>query len=175
MEQEIWKPVEGYEGIYEVSNMGNIKSLPRRGRRVGMILKPTDNGAGYAVVQLRKDGQRKVHLVHRLVLQAFNPVDAYYEVNHKNFDKYDNKLDNLEWVTPKENVDHFWDNGVPNIVNYGTEHHLSKFTEEEVIYFREAYSKGVVSIQEIADATDSSYETIRMIVKGITWKHLLSS
>ena len=105
---EIWRDIEGYEGLYQVSNLGRVKSLSRRDRlnRViqEKILKPFFNRDGYLNVKLYKEGKRKQSKVHRLVAQAFisNP-DNKSQVNHRDEDKTNNKVENLEWVTSKEN------------------------------------------------------------------------
>ena len=114
---EIWKPVKGYEGLYQVSNLARVRSLDRS-RTVrdayggymtrtdkGKIVSQTDNGHGYLIVQLRKDGHRKNHYVHRVVAEAFcnNPEDKP-DVNHKDYNIKNNLPENLEWVTTKENI-----------------------------------------------------------------------
>lgn len=106
--QEIWKPIKGYEGLYQVSDQGRVKSLERKncfGRTVKeRILKPYDKGYGYLSVDLFIDGKRKQHQVHRLVCEAFheNPENKP-QVNHKNEIKADNRACNLEWCTRREN------------------------------------------------------------------------
>lgn len=101
--KEIWKPVIGYEGLYEVSNLGNVKSLIRR-----KILKPIKNGCGYLKVELCKEGKRKKIYVHRLVYSAFNgDIPTGLEVNHINDkEKTDNRLCNLNLMSHKENVEY---------------------------------------------------------------------
>ena len=96
---ERWKAIEGYEGLYEVSDMGNVKSL-RKGRN----LKPCNNGNGYMVINLRLNGKSKTTFVHRLVCGAFHGkhVEGLF-VNHKNGVRDDNRVSNLEWVTQQEN------------------------------------------------------------------------
>lgn len=101
--KEIWKPVIGYEGLYEVSNLGRVKGL-----KTGKILQPIKNGYGYLRVTLFKDGKLKKFLVHRLVYEAFNrEIPPGVEVNHINDkDKTDNRLCNLNLMTHKENVEY---------------------------------------------------------------------
>lgn len=111
MKNEIWKDVVGYEGRYQVSSMGRVKSLERKdrlGRTVKeRILKPGVVGSGYLMISLYAGGKQKMFFVHRLVCQALheNP-DNKPQVNHINEDKADNRACNLEWSTAKENNNH---------------------------------------------------------------------
>ena len=104
---EIWKDIAGYEGLYQVSNLGRVKSLGNNKNSKEKILKPFFNRDGYLLVNLCKEGKSKQYRVHRLVAQAFilNPEDKP-EVNHKDEDKTNNKVENLEWVTSKENCNY---------------------------------------------------------------------
>lgn len=111
MKNEEWRDVVGYEGRYQVSSMGRVKSLERKdclGRiQKERILKPGVNCGGYLKVGLRAGGKTRMFLVHRLVCQAFheNP-DNKPQVNHLNEDKTDNRACNLEWCTRRENMNH---------------------------------------------------------------------
>lgn len=102
--KEIWKPIPGYEGRYEINIYGEVWS-----RTTHSYLKPNRMKHGYLCVHLYSGGRhtRKVHTIHQLVAKAFlrNPK-SYTEVNHKNFDRADNCVENLEWVSRKENVQH---------------------------------------------------------------------
>lgn len=115
MSKEWWKQVPGYEGLYMVSDRGRVKSLDRyvkhwRGGlslKPGRILKPGKDRCGYLHVILCNDGKNTKHLVHRLVAMAFIPNPKNLpEVNHKNEDKTDNRVENLEWVSHKYNSNH---------------------------------------------------------------------
>ena len=102
--KEIYKPVniKGFEGLYEVSNTGQVRSV-----KTGRILKNCLAGKGYCQVGLHKDGVQKNVFVHRLVAQAFIPNPKNYpEVNHKDENKLNNRIDNLEWCTSKYNINY---------------------------------------------------------------------
>lgn len=107
-DKEIWKDIKGYEGCYQVSNTGKVRSLDKVDRRgnecYGVIKKPQDNGHGYKYVQLKLDGTYKNHYIHRLVATYFidNP-NSYEQVNHMNEIKEDNDVNNLEWCTHEYN------------------------------------------------------------------------
>lgn len=108
---EVWKNIAGYEGLYMVSNLGRVKSLEfRNGACVKSrerIMTPTDNGNGYKIVGLRRGNHKANHYVHRLVAEAFIPnPKAMNVVNHIDFDKGNNKADNLEWCSQTDNVMH---------------------------------------------------------------------
>lgn len=104
---EIWRDIKNYEGIYEVSNLGRIKSISRNGTiKENRILKP-NKVMGYSQVGLQKYGTRKYKKIHRLVAEAFIPnPENKKEVNHKDGNKANNCVDNLEWVTTSENQLH---------------------------------------------------------------------
>lgn len=105
--EEIWKPVRGYEGRYEVSNFGRVMSLNYRMTKQSKLMSPSINSDGYACTTLTKDGKGYSKRVHRLVAEAFipNPLE-YPEVNHIDEDKLNNHVDNLEWCTREHNVNH---------------------------------------------------------------------
>lgn len=111
---EEWKDIVGYEGLYQVSNLGRIKSLGRYVNnnggleyREGKIMKSAKNNNDYLFIGLWKDGIRKNHTIHRLVAQAFidNP-NNFPEINHKDEDKTNNRVENLEWCNSKYNCNY---------------------------------------------------------------------
>lgn len=171
---EIWKEVKGYEGFYSVSSLGRVKSLIRKGRKTERILTPTDNGLGYLIVGLRKDGKVKSLLVHRLVMLTFEPTEqsADLEVNHKDFDTTNNTLSNLEWCTSQENTDHFRASGrKPDATKTtGENHHLTRLTREDVERFREMFATGKYSTHGLARLEGVPESTMRLILKRKTWK-----
>ena len=106
-EKEIWKEIKGTNGNYQVSNLGNIRSIPRN-RTKGGILKPLKcDRNNYDLVSIYINGVKKRCFIHKLVAQAFipNPLNKP-QVNHKNGNKHDNRASNLEWVTCQENITH---------------------------------------------------------------------
>jgi len=106
MKTEIWKDVPGFEGIFEVSNMGRVKSYPRNGTDGGMLIGYT-NKLGYRRVLLRSNNIRKYIFVHRLVASVFipNPMNLPI-INHKDENPSNNWDDNLEWCTVKYNTNY---------------------------------------------------------------------
>ena len=102
MIEKIWKPIIGYENLYKINNYGEVLSL-----RSNKILKPNNNGIGYFIIQLCKNGKRKNYLIHRLVAEHFldNPNNLP-EVNHKDEDKSNNFVNNLEWCEHKYNMNY---------------------------------------------------------------------
>lgn len=115
---EVWKDIKGYEGLYQISNLGNIKSVDRAVKRVswgkehivvfhGKILKPYISDRGYLRLMLSKNGIEKAHKIHKLVAIAFvdNP-NGYKEVNHIDGNKLNNHVDNLEWCSRSQNIRH---------------------------------------------------------------------
>ena len=106
MKEEIFKPIEGYEELYEISSYGNVRSLGNGNSNCckRKIMKPWINSGGYKQVDLVKDGIRKKYRVHRLVAQAFLPNPNNFQlVNHKDENPSNNCVDNLEWCTVKYN------------------------------------------------------------------------
>lgn len=176
---EIWKEIKGTQGLYYVSSYGRIWSVKNK-----MIRKDTDNGKGYRFIKLTVKGKSKLHYVHRLVCLNFieNPENKKL-VNHKDLNKSNNHLSNLEWVTASENMIHARDNGVLHISEYqkkrikeansGENSHLSKLTDKIVLEIRKIYSERKLNYLEISKMFNVDRGTIGYIVRNKTWKHLL--
>ena len=110
-EGEVWKDIKGYEGQYQVSNKGNIYSVDRKdsqGKKCGgRMLRPGCHIDGYLQVNLYKNGIAKRKPIHRLVAEAFIPnTNGFPQVNHRDEDKVNNNVENLEWCTSKYNNNH---------------------------------------------------------------------
>lgn len=129
IDEEIWKPITGYEGLYEVSNMGRVKSVDRvlQHKSHGVwhikerILKQQWTGSpnsSYLSVWLHKGhGEQHLYRVHRIVAETFIPnPEGKEQVNHINCDRSDNRISNLEWTTPLENTQHAWEHGRCDII-----------------------------------------------------------
>ena len=105
--KRIWRDIEGFEGLYQVSNTGQVRSLGNNRSRKTKILKQYINNKGYKQVGLRKNGKCKKYLVHRLVAQAFIPNPNNYPIiNHKDENPSNNAVWNLEWCTYKHNINY---------------------------------------------------------------------
>lgn len=107
MNEEIWADIPQYEGKYQASDLGNVRSLNYRHTGEAKVMKPRLTRDGYLRVHLYKNGKGKCVNIHSLVVTAFKgPIPPGMQVNHINEDKCDNRLENLEVVTPKQNMNH---------------------------------------------------------------------
>ena len=107
--KEIWKDIAGYEGLYQVSNLGNVRSLPRKGCKIKCMYKMKFQLStnGYYRVSLCKNSKHKKYFVHRLVAETFIPnPNNYPQVNHKDENKLNNKINNLEYCTNSYNINY---------------------------------------------------------------------
>lgn len=103
--EEIWKDIDGYEGLYRISNFGNVLSLNYRKHGYAKLLTPKKSNSGRLWVELIKDGKKKQMLIHRLVGMAFIPnPDNLPQINHKDENPKNNRVDNLEWCTYHYNM-----------------------------------------------------------------------
>lgn len=177
---EIWKDIVGYEGLYQVSNLGNVKSLNYlriRGKEV--ILKPWKHGQGYYCVSLSKDGKKINKFIHRLVYAAFNgdiPDDLV--INHIDEDKTNNDLNNLEAITQKENVYHgtgIIRNREKQINNLKKSKPVIAWNSKQILFFpsiSEVNRELGFCAQAIGDCCKGNYSTkSKNFYKGFWWKY----
>ena len=164
---EHWKPVPNYEGLYEVSDHGRVRGVFHR------ILKPGWLRRGYRRVTLCKEKQHEHWTVHRLVARAFiGACPPRYVVNHKDGNPSNNALDNLEYVTHKENHQHSWRELGRQPPHRGETTHFAKLTDSDVIQIRRMRSEGM-TYSDIAAHFNTKPANVWHICMGRTWKHLL--
>ena len=177
LDNEIWIPVIGYEGLYEVSNEGKVKSLKRFNPKSGKhgmwykerILKTREDKDGYLVTHLTKEGKAKLLKIHRLVLSSFYGEVKDLQVNHIDGNKQNNHLDNLEWSTCSDNQIHAHKIGLKN--QKGSKNNASKLTEYKVLEIVELL-KQKMPMAHIAKMYSVDDETIRHIKIRKTWNHV---
>lgn len=163
---ERFRNVKGYDGLYQVSNLGRVKSLKRKKE---VIMTNFLNPFGYNQVKLSRNGKNKTVRVHRLVGLAFinNPKDKP-EINHINGIKNDNRIENLEWVTPTENARHAWKNNLITSKK-GEQHGMAKLTWNNVDTIRTIYKTGIYSHRQLAKKFSVSKTNIGDILRNKIW------
>jgi len=180
--EEIWMPVEGYDGYYSVSSFGNIRSETRTipHKRHGQVVHkgkpiiptPTKGGSNnYGVVSFTKEGNQRTFLVHQLVARTFleNP-SACPSVNHIDGNGLNNRLENLEWINPKDNAIHAYSLGLAQ-GKRGEKNPSAKLTEENVRQIRKYISENTYTQRKIAEMFNVVPMVISDIKSGKTWKH----
>ena len=151
---EIFKDVKGYEGYYEISNLGRVRSTSYKGKK---ILKPAVTKNGYLNVIFCINQKKEHKLVHRLVAEAFIPnINNYSTVNHKDEDKLNNYVENLEWLSVEDN------NRYSN---------SKMLTKEKVLQIPSLIDQGYTQL-EIAKCFNVSRRAIQSILRGEHWKDL---
>lgn len=164
---EVWALIKGYESSYKVSNLGNVYSL-----KTNKLLKFHYGSCGYLNVFLYNGFNKKnTKKIHRLVAIAFidNPENKP-EVNHKDTNKHNNIVSNLEWATGKENVQHAKRNGLLEN-RKGEDNAFSKLTEEQVKEIRNLRSSGM-TLTRIAKQYSIAETTVSQIANYRSWKHI---
>ena len=167
---EVWKKIEGFEN-YDISNYGNVRSTYKN-----RILKPQNDKNNYYIINLWKNKKGKTFKIHRLVAIAFIPnLENKPQVNHINGIKKDNRVENLEWCTPSENMKHALKNGL-KIPLKGEECKVSKATEEQVkeILIKKKNSNGAKywGVKELSIKFNLKPACISEIASGRNWKHI---
>lgn len=165
---EKWLPVVGYEGVYEVSNLGRVKSLPRRGRKTELIMLTKCGTPGYPRLSLCNAGKARSELVHRMVAMAFiskGPIPKGLEVNHIDGDRTNAVVTNLELITRKQNIHHARDTlGA----YWGSNSNAAKLKEEDIVAIREEAAKGI-TYSAIGRKYGVCHGAISLVAHGKTW------
>lgn len=172
---EVWRPVVGYEGYYEVSSLGNVRSVDRYVEGRNGMLKSTDickwkNHGNYLQVSLHKDDKKNGYGVQRLAGFAFvpNPLNLP-EANHINTIRYDNRSNNINWMTGEDNKKYSIEMGT---WCHGERHNKTKLKEPDVIEIRRLHATGEYNYEDLAKMYNINPCNISRIVKRINWKHL---
>ena len=169
----IAKDIKGYEDLYFATSNGQIWSCKTRS-----YLSQNKDKRGYLRVALRKDGIERTEKVHRLVLSAFVPQPkGKDQVNHIDGNKKNNNLNNLEWVTGKENMQHSFAMGLEK-GRKGEEHNMAKLSNEDVLTIRKLYAGGITdcgkkySQRALAKMYGVKQSTIWGILHRVNWSHI---
>lgn len=161
--EEVWKDIPGYEGLYQVSNLGRVYSI-----RNNMIRKLSLDKHGYQVVSLKINGKVKLSKVHRLVLYAFIG-ESEKQVNHLDAVRTNNKIENLEYCTGSENMRHAYKLG--NKSQKGSKNTGAKLREQDVIEIKELMKKGYRN-SKLARMYNVAPVTISQIRTKTNWSHI---
>lgn len=159
LDGEVWKPVIGYENQYLVSSMGRVWSFNYRRTRCGSILKNDDKNKYHSIL-LSKKGKHSRKYIHRLVAETFIPNPHNLpQINHKDGNKYNNCVENLEWCTQSENSKHAFMMGLEK----------QKLSKEDVVNIR---NKGIAGRDEIMKHYGISISAFYRIIKRETWTNV---
>lgn len=177
-DEEIWKPIPGYEGYYEASSLGEIRSVDRVKMLFGVnpvemkgrtLRQKINKSTGYRMVILGVDGRRDTKTVHRLVAKTWIPNPCSFgDVNHKDGNKNNNSCKNLEWCTRAKNIQHAYGTGL-NVSRKGAEVWTNKLTEGQV---REIYHANWGTHREIAEKYGVQKPCVWSIKNRRIWRHL---
>ncbi len=179
---EVWKDIPDYEGYYQCSNMGRVRSLDRhyynsRGRKryhAGVIIRQNTDPQRYKQVGLHKNGVSKTFRVHVLVMLCFvGERQGDDVINHKDGDKDNNSVENLEYCSQSHNMYHAHSTGLIKIIGKkGEANNSSKLLDWQVSEVRTLHSQGATQIS-LALKFNVSKSLISSIVRGESWRHLL--
>jgi hypothetical protein len=174
---EVFLPVQGFEGLYEISDHGTLRSVDRKVPRMGggrakdhiltcrgRVIKTHGDTVGYKIACMHKVGQKPFYIsVHRLVAKHFvdNP-DNLPQVNHKDGDKLNNHYSNLEWCTPQQNIEHARANGLKQ----------GKFMSKETVRKAKKLLAEGMGVHKVAETLNVKPALIAPISQGKAWKKL---
>ena len=168
---EQWRDIKGWEGFYQISNMGNLKSLKRPFVKEDKILKACIDRYGYPFACLCKNGKKLAcHKIHRLVLEAFVGLrPPGMEGRHIDGDKRNNKLDNIEWATHEINELDKYRHGT---IIYGSKNSFAKLTEDDVVQIRSLWKTGKFTQWALANKFNVRQFCIWSVIHRKSWKHV---
>lgn len=170
MEEE-WKAIAGYEGIYEVSSLGNVKRIAAYCGRSG-LLSPDADHCGYLRVRLFRNNQGVRFHVAKLVIEAFvGPKLPGMTINHKSGIKAQNGIDNLEYLTQSDNAKHSY-RELGRSRHQGSTHPMHKLNEKQVAKMRIEYAKTPEPLLAISAKYRIGVPTVSMILNRKIWKHV---
>lgn len=169
---EEWRDVVGYEGLYQVSNTGKVRSLNYRRIAGAVVELKQKNVKGYKYVDIINGTMRKMAPIHRLVTEAFIgscPVNK--QVNHIDGDTANNNIINLEYVTASENIRHSYEK-LGRRRSPGVKNGKAKINDEIVLSMLKAHYEQGVTIKDVSRKFGTSYGSAYAIIKRIMWKHV---
>ena len=173
-EIELFKPIPGFDPRYQAGNLGNLKTLNWKNTGREAIMKPAIASDGYLrTMLLGADGKYHTVRVHIMIGITWHGAKPFpkAEINHKDTNKLNNRADNLEWCTRKQNMKHAYDNGLIKTWK-GGEHPKAQLNEQQVMEIRARFKKRVVTRKILANEYGVSEDIIKSIIIRRTWKHL---
>jgi hypothetical protein len=164
------KDIKGFEGLYAITDDGRVWSYPKRGgTKNGKWLKFFIDNGGYKNYVFSRKTKRTSHKCHRLIAKAFIPnPNNLPEINHKNCNKLDNRIPNLEWCSKLDNMRHAYKNKLIPII-FGKRHGMSKMDNDKIIEIRKRYDTGLFSQRKLASMFGLAQSSIGSILRKETW------
>lgn len=171
---EVWKNIPGYQGLYQVSDLGRVKSFIAWNGTNTRVLRPGKDTHGYFVVNLYRKKKRKFTYIHQLVLKIFvGSCLSGMECRHLNDNKTDNRLVNLAYGTRSDNLLDRTRNGISNTGDHkGIKNEMSKLKDNNIVQIRKLLEDGLLTHRQIGDKFGVTGSLISMINIGKRWKHV---
>ena len=167
-----WKWIEGYNGLYDVNELGQVRTHIRT--KVPKLIKISRDQRGYLFVRLTREKKATSKWLHRIVAKAFCPNPALRkEVNHLDGNKNNVAASNLEWVTRSQNIRHAYDHGlIVHVGQRGEASHRTHLTDKMVKEMRQLYDEREVTQKELATKYGISPLTAHRIIRRLSWTHI---